>query len=188
MVLETSRLILRPWEEGDAEECYRYAKDPQVGLIAGWPPHRSVEDSLQAIRNMKQGSESYAVVWKETGSVIGSITLVMPPYAALTERKDECELSYWLGPPFWGKGIVVEAANVLLQRAFQDLNCPRVWSAYYEGNQRSRRVQEKLGFRYIWTRDYVYIPALNETREEHVSCITRAEWENALLEQEQVAV
>ena len=41
MILETERLILRPWEETDAEECYKYAKDPRVGPISGWPVHTS---------------------------------------------------------------------------------------------------------------------------------------------------
>ena len=41
MILETERLILRPWEDADAEECYRYAKDPRIGPIAGWPPLQS---------------------------------------------------------------------------------------------------------------------------------------------------
>lgn len=41
--LETERLILRPWKEADAEECYKYAKDPRVGPIAGWPVHTSDE-------------------------------------------------------------------------------------------------------------------------------------------------
>lgn len=39
MVLETKRLILRPWQEEDAASLYRYASDPQVGPIAGWPVH-----------------------------------------------------------------------------------------------------------------------------------------------------
>ena len=52
MALETARLILRPWEEADAEECYRYAKDPRVGPIAGWPAHTSTENSHQVIRDV----------------------------------------------------------------------------------------------------------------------------------------
>ena len=50
MTFETERLILRPWEETDAEECYRYAKDPRVGPIAGWAVHTSVENSRENIK------------------------------------------------------------------------------------------------------------------------------------------
>ena len=52
MILKTNRLILRPWEESDAENLYRYASDPKVGPIAGWPVHTSVENSLDIIRNV----------------------------------------------------------------------------------------------------------------------------------------
>ena len=50
MELQTERLILRPWKESDAESCYEYAKDPQVGPEAGWPMHTSVENSREIIR------------------------------------------------------------------------------------------------------------------------------------------
>ncbi|MEO1782143.1 GNAT family N-acetyltransferase [Enterococcus diestrammenae] len=43
MKLTTERLILRPWKEADAESLYQYAKNPEVGPIAGWPPHKMSE-------------------------------------------------------------------------------------------------------------------------------------------------
>ena len=52
MILHTERLLLRPWCETDAEDLYEYAKDPDVGSIAGWPPHKSVEESLNVIKNV----------------------------------------------------------------------------------------------------------------------------------------
>ena len=52
MKLETERLILRRWEDGDAENLYEYAKDPDVGPIAGWPPHQSIDESRGVIRNV----------------------------------------------------------------------------------------------------------------------------------------
>ena len=75
MILETERLILRPWNESDAEECYQYAKDPRVGPIAGWPVHTSVENTCQIIRDVLSAPETYAIVLKETGLPIGSIGL-----------------------------------------------------------------------------------------------------------------
>ena len=51
MMLETERLLLRPWRESDAEDLYRYASDPNVGPIAGWPVHTSIENSREIIRD-----------------------------------------------------------------------------------------------------------------------------------------
>ena len=59
MILETPRLLLRPWEESDAEELYRLAKDEDIGPAAGWPPHKSVDDSLNIIRNVLCGKECF---------------------------------------------------------------------------------------------------------------------------------
>lgn len=50
-MLTTERLILRKWNESDAESLFEYAKNPDVGPIAGWPPHKSKEESLGVIQN-----------------------------------------------------------------------------------------------------------------------------------------
>lgn len=52
MTIETERLILRPWLETDAGALFRYASDPDIGPIAGWEPHTSVENSLEIIRTV----------------------------------------------------------------------------------------------------------------------------------------
>ena len=177
MVLETERLILRPWEESDAEECYRYAKDDRVGPISGWPVHTDVENSRQIIRDVLRKPEIYAIVLKATGLPIGSIGLHRNDLAA---SDDEMELGYWLGVPYWGRGIVPEAGREMLRHAFVDLNLQRVWCGYYDGNEKSRRVQEKLGFRYQWTTEDLPVPQLGETRTGHVNLLTREEWQAAL--------
>ena len=174
MIFETERLILRPWEETDAEECYRYAKDPRVGPIAGWPVHTSVEDSRQIIRDVLSAPETYAIVLKETGLPVGCIGFHRNDLAV---KDDEQELGYWLGVPYWGQGIVPEAARELLRHAFQDLGLARVWGGYYDGNEKSKRVQEKLGFRYQWTTENAPVPLMGETRTGHVNLMTREEWE-----------
>ncbi len=72
---ETERTILRPWEESDAEECFKYSKDPLVGPICGWPVHKDIEQSKKVIKDILSNPETYAIVWKETGLPIGSIGL-----------------------------------------------------------------------------------------------------------------
>ena len=171
--LETPRLILRPWNEGDAEECYRYARDPRVGPAAGWPVHTDVEQTRQIIRDVLAVPETYAIVLRATGLPVGSIGL---HHNDLAVKDDEMELGYWLGVPFWGQGLVPEAAREMLRHAFEDLKLARIWCGYYDGNEKSKRVQEKLGFRHQWTTENVPVPQLGETRKGHVNLMTREEW------------
>ena len=178
MILETERLILRQGEEDDAGECYKYASDPRVGPAAGWPAHTSVENSRQVIRDILQASETYAIVLKETGLPIGSIGLHF--HSDLAEKDDECELGYWIGVPYWGKGLVPEAARELIRHAFEDLGLNRIWCGYYDGNERSKRVQEKLGFKFQRTTGNAPVPQMGETRLGHVNLLLRSEWENAV--------
>lgn len=173
-ILETERLILRPWQETDAEECYKYAKDPRVGPMAGWPVHESVENSRQVIVNALMVPETYAIVLKETGLPIGCISLKF--HSDLAEKDDEAELGYWLEVPYWGQGIMPEAAKELLRHGFEDLKLARIWCGYYEGNEKSKRVQEKLGFKYQWKSENLPVVLLNETRTGHVNLLTKEDW------------
>ena len=95
----------------------------------------------------------------------------------MTEREDECELGYWLGKPFWGQEIMPEAAREMLRHAFEDLQMTKVWCGFYEGNEKSKRVQEKVGFRYQWKSENVDVPLMGEKRTGHVSSITKDQWE-----------
>ena len=175
-VLETERLVLRRWEESDAKALYEYAKDPAVGPIAGWPPHQSVEESLDVIRNVLNGPEAYAICLKPDPKAIGAIELKLNGHTDLTERDDECELGYWLGKPFWGQGIMPEAAREMLRHAFEDIGMRKVWCGYYDGNEKSKRVQEECGFRYQWTTEGVDVPLMHEKRTGHVNGMTRDDW------------
>ena len=176
-MLETQRLFLRHWEDGDAEKLYEYASDPDVGPIAGWPPHRSVEESRQVIRDVFSGKEAYAVCRREDGQPIGAIELKLRGHTDLTDREDECELGYWLGKPFWGQGMIPEAAGEMLRHAFEDLHMTRVWCGYYEGNEKSKRVQDKVGFRYQWRSENVDVPLMGEKRTGYVSSMTMDQWQ-----------
>ena len=68
--METERILLRPWQDSDAETLFKYASDPDVGPRAGWPPHKSVEDSLEIIRTVFTAEEMWAVIWKASGRVM----------------------------------------------------------------------------------------------------------------------
>ena len=175
-MLQTERLILRKWKETDADSLYEYAKDLAVGPIAGWQPHKSREESLDVIRNVLNGTECYAICEKSSDKAIGAIELRLNGHTDMTDRDDECELGYWLGQPFWGRGYMPEAAGELLRHGFEDLGMTAVWCGYYDGNGRSKRVQEKLGFRYHHTCESVPVPLMHEFRIGHTNVMTRELW------------
>ena len=176
-MLKTERLILRRWEDSDAESLFEYAADPDVGPIAGWPPHQSIEESRDVIKNVFNGKEAYAICLKTDDRAIGAIELKLNGHTDLTDRDDECELGYWLGKPFWGQGIMPEAVKEILRHAFEKIGMTKVWAGYYEGNIKSKRVQEKSGFRYQWKSEGVDVPLMHEKRTGHVSSMTKDQWQ-----------
>ena len=176
MVLQTERLILRPQKETDAESLYEYAKDSEVGPIAGWPPHKNLEESRDVIKHVFCGSECYAVCLKTDGLAIGCIELKLNGCTDMTDRDDECELGYWIGKKYWGKGLIPEAARELIRHGFEDLNMEVIWCGYYDGNTKSKRVQEKVGFVYHHTCEDVPVPLMDETRIGHTNYMTKAQW------------
>ena len=182
MILETERLILRPWREDDAEELYKYASDREVGPPAGWPLHASVENSREIIRTVLSAPETYAVCLKESGKLVGSIGFHRND---LAEQDDEYELGYWIGKPFWGQGLITEASREMLRYAFEDLKMNRIWRGYYDGNEKSRRVQEKLGFIYQRKTEGIEVSLLGEIRTGHSSLMTKERWQKVGLFRQQ---
>ena len=164
---------MRPWRESDAESLYKYASDPNVGPPAGWPAHTSVENSLNIIKTVLSANDTYAVCLKETEEAIGSVGFHRNDIA---EHEDEYELGYWIGKPFWGRGLIPEASEVLLKYAFETLKLNRIWCGYYDGNIKSKRVQEKLGFIYHHTTEGINVELLNEVRTGHVTLMTKEMW------------
>ena len=177
MIIETERLVLRPWSEGDAEDLYRYASDPDVGPAAGWTAHTSVGHSRKIIETILSAPETYAVVLKGLGHPVGSVGLMIGAASGIGIPDTEAEIGYWIGKPFWGQGLIPEAVRALQRYAFRDLGLEKLWAGYFVGNDKSRRVQEKCGFVYHHTCEDVpcQIPGVFKT--ENITCITREQWE-----------
>lgn len=176
MILETKRLILRPWEESDAQDLYQYAKDPKVGPAAGWPVHTSVENSREIIKTALSAPDTYAVVLKESGKAVGSIGLMRKENSNLNIEDHEGEIGYWIGVPYWGMGLIPEAVRKMQEYAFEEVHMHTLWCAYYDGNEKSRRVMEKCGFTYHHSVENVSCPLIHEVRTEHVMCLRKEDW------------
>ena len=174
--MKSEILYLRKWNINDKEALFKYASDPDIGPIAGWLPHESIDDSIFCINNIFNGKECYAICLNGSSEPIGAIELKLNGKTDMTEKDDECELGYWLGKTFWGNGYMTHAASMLISHAFLDLGMNRIWCGYYDGNHKSKRVQEKLGFKYHHSSE-IYLPLMNETRIGHVNFLDKEEWE-----------
>jgi RimJ/RimL family protein N-acetyltransferase len=192
--LHTERLLLRPWQERDAAALYQYAKDPAVGPICGWHIHTDEENSRQIIREVLSAEETYAIVpacggamIRKKGSTenmaltgntdpIGSIGLMVGEKSNLVIAGDEGEIGFWIGVPYWGQGFAPEATQELMRHGFEDLRLKTIWCGYFDGNEKSKRAQEKCGFRFHHTEKDKPWPRMNDIRTLHVTCITKEQW------------
>ena len=175
-MIETERLILRPWQESEAGILYKYACDPDIGSVAGWMPHTSVENSLEIIRTVFSAPETYAVVLKDTGEPVGSCGIMFADgLHSAAMKPGEAEIGYWIGKPYWGQGLIPEAVSALLARCFNELGLETVWCGYYDGNVKSKRVCEKSGFKYHHTNSNITSP-LGDKRTEHFYNMTKEDY------------
>ena len=144
--METERISLRPWQESDAEALFKYASDPEVGPRAGWPPHKSVEESLEVIRNVFSTEGMWAIIWKESGEAIGCVGYLPASSSNLKIAEDHAEVGYWIARPYWGKGICTEALQLVIDYCFKEKGFTTLWGDYFPSNPASGRVMEKCGF------------------------------------------
>jgi len=145
-ILNTERLILRNLTFSDVEDFYHYAKKPNIGPSAGWKPHQSIEESMRIIRMMITENEVWAITLKDQNKVIGTIGLHVRNFDnAILNQK---EVGYVLDDTYWGKGLMVEAVDAVLNYAFTDLELDKVLCGHSIANTQSKRVVEKTNFIY----------------------------------------
>ena len=147
-MLETDRIRLRPWRDDDAETLYKWAKDPDVGSRAGWPPHASVEESLEVIRTVfNDATNTWAIEWKETGEPIGAMGYGPSCDCNLPARDGEPITGYWIAKPYWNRGICTEALKLMIEHIKQTTDIKSLISGHFVDNPASGRVMEKCGFK-----------------------------------------
>ncbi len=150
--LETSRLILRKFQDGDGEFMFKnWASDPEVTKYLTWPTHSSVEVSNKINDSWVKGYEKpefyqWAIVPKELNEPIGSISIV-----DCNEEAESVEVGYCIGRAWWGKGIVSEAYTAVIDFCFKELEVLRVSSRHDPNNPTSGAVMRKCGLTYEGT-------------------------------------
>ena len=144
--IETGRIRLRPWREEDAATLYKYASDPEVGPRAGWPPHKSVEESLEIIRTIFHSDHTWAIELKESGEPIGCMGYMVHGESNIDIGENDAEVGYWVARPYWNHGICSEALWLLIDYCFNVKGFDTLWADYFPDNPASGKVMEKCGF------------------------------------------
>lgn len=172
--LTTARLILRPWKESDLKDFYAYASVDGVGQMAGWLPHKGLDESRRILQHFIQGKHCFAL--EHQGKVIGSLGIEQynePFYPELDTLRGR-EIGYVLSKNYWGRGLMPEAVEAVVQYLFHEIGFDFIIVGHFIHNNRSRRVIEKCGFRYIKTVPYETRYDTIEDSMEYI--LTQKEW------------
>ena len=151
--IETERLLLRPFEEGDLHDFYAYASVPGVGEMAGWPHHQNLDDSREILDSFVRGKTELALFHTEDRKVIGSFGFHRSwanddeRYAHLASK----EIGYVLAKDYWGRGLMAEAVEAAMDEAVRLFHAECFTCSHFVTNAQSRRVIEKCGFEFVST-------------------------------------
>ena len=147
-VLETDRLLLRPFCEEDAEDVFScWESDPDVAKYMFWTSHNDIEKTREWLRFEigqipKPDWYRFAVVLKKSGELIGTALIYF-------EEEVSCwEIGYNLGKRYWGNGYATEAVRRVISFAGEELHLKQIVGRYAKENPASGKVMNKLGFQY----------------------------------------
>lgn len=152
VLLETERLILRRFEERDAQAMFdNWASNPNVTQYLTWQAHGSVDDTKALLREWVKnyGCDNFyqwAIELKTLAQPIGSISVVR-----IQEEVDECEVGYCLGEEWWKKGIMTEAFKRVIAFLFEEVKANRICADHDTENVNSGKVMQKSGLTYEGT-------------------------------------
>ena len=150
MIIETERLILRPFVESDAEDVFEYLHEPMVNCFACMKL-KSLEEARKEMKERAGETEYYfAIVLKETGKVIGEIDAYPEagePHADESDPKDTFSPCWMLNKAYHGKGYAYETAYAFFDYLFRDKGARRIYAYTEDYNLPSQHLCKKLGMR-----------------------------------------
>jgi len=169
-VIETERLVLRPWRESDLADFYAYASMEGLGAMAGWKRHESMEESKGILEMFIDEKSCFALEHKADRKVIGSLGLHNSwanegeKYARYKGLRLK-EIGYALSKDYWGRGLMPEAVRAVIDHYFGTREVDAFTCGHFVSNAQSRRVIEKCGFELLGRSQY-YSKQLDKTYDD----------------------
>ena len=152
LVIETARLVLRPWTVDDLEAIWPTVSDPAFPTLMSWEAHKTKDETREWLdRASRVVSSNEEVSWaiEHEGKAIGAIGLHEIAWQVRAFRLDRAELGYWLATGHQRKGIMTEAVQAIVRFAFETIGLHKVVVTCMAENVASRRVIEKAAFRWL---------------------------------------
>jgi [ribosomal protein S5]-alanine N-acetyltransferase len=135
--------LLREWQQGDEHALSKYANNRKIWLNLRdlFPFPYTLEDAKWWIKHAgEKPGTNFAII--NGNEAIGGIGLVLQNDV----YRRSAEVGYWLGEPFWGRGIATAAVNAMAKHSFAAFDLARLYATVFEWNPASRSVLEKNGF------------------------------------------
>ena len=149
-VIETERLILRPFTMADAQPMFdNWASDPEVTKYVTWPAHDSVAITEMVMKDWVEGyvnpdRYNWAITLKEKGDdPIGNISAVH-----VDDHTESVEIGYCMGRAWWGKAVMAEALKAVIDFFMAEVGTNRVYARHDTANPNSGRVMVKAGMKF----------------------------------------
>ena len=146
MLLDIGGWWIRSWRQTDVTALVNYADNHNIWInLKDRFPHPYREEHAHEWIEQANGSQSelaYAIASNE--EAIGGIGLQLQQDV----HRRSAEIGYWLGEPFWGRGIATKALGALTEYAFTHIDLVRIYATIFEWNPASARVLEKAGYSY----------------------------------------
>ncbi len=160
-VIETPRLLLRPWELADAEAAlaiYGVADvtrwlAPAIDLVSGVESMRTVlEDWIAECRSVEHPQGRWAVLRRDTDELVGGAALLpLPP------RREDLEIAWQLSPAAWGSGYGAEAGHAVAHQAFQSgLDIEELFAVVRPANARGIATARRVGMEWVGETEKYY--------------------------------
>ena len=139
--LETKRLYLKLPSLDYLNDFYKYAKNPIIGKMAGWQPHKTKLETMFVINNMIQTNDYiWFIILKDINKMIGTISLTKKMF-----NKYEVELGYSINFDYWNNGYGYESTREVIKFCFKVLKVKKIKLLFYKDNIRSINLAKKLG-------------------------------------------
>ena len=177
LVLQGEALIMRPLEAVDAADIYAFVQAKEIAentfVPSPYPPE-AADEFVRTRRELWRKGEAYVfgIIERRGGCFAGCMGLHP------IEEHNRAEVGYWIGKPYWGRGLATAALRLLIQFGFETLELNRIEAGHFGGNWASGRVMEKANMRFeavrrqaFWHRD--------RFKDAHWHAILREDYESA---------